>query len=82
LQHNDDIKDLLDPDSPDKAVTLREDAAGSVLVSGLCEVPVSSAAAMMTALRQGFKHRATVCAVALLCLSSAVAAPPCSIAPL
>lgn len=60
LQYNDDIRDLLDPEHPDKAVTMREDVTGAVVVAGLHEAEVGSAEDMMLVLRSGFKQRSTV----------------------
>ena len=57
--YNDDLRDLLDAEHPDKDIRRRDDVDGSVVVSGLKEVPVTGVAGMAACLAEGFRHRAT-----------------------
>ena len=53
-----ELRDLLDP-VPGKAVSVREDASGTVIVQGLASKPVASVKQVLDLLRQGFRARAT-----------------------
>ncbi len=39
--YNDDVRDLMDTENPDKPITIRDDVHGNVVIAGLKEVPVS-----------------------------------------
>eukprot|EP00743_Colponemidia_sp_Colp-15_P008614 GILK01009374.1.p1 GENE.GILK01009374.1~~GILK01009374.1.p1 ORF type:complete len:1490 (-),score=407.64 GILK01009374.1:108-4577(-) len=57
--YNEDVKDLLHPETPSKSIAIREDANGGILVVGVQEEAVNSFDEMMTCLENGSVHRTT-----------------------
>ena len=56
---NEEVRDLLHPDTPSKAISIRERADGAICVSGIREVPVAAAADLQRLLDSGSVSRAT-----------------------
>eukprot|EP00742_Colponemidia_sp_Colp-10_P010914 GILJ01012048.1.p1 GENE.GILJ01012048.1~~GILJ01012048.1.p1 ORF type:complete len:2113 (+),score=435.57 GILJ01012048.1:1-6339(+) len=57
--YNEDVKDLLHPETPSKSIAIREDANGGILVVGVQEEAVNSFDEMMSCLENGSVHRTT-----------------------
>jgi len=45
--YNEDIKDLLHPDTPSKSITIREDAKGDIVLAGVKEEVVTNFESMI-----------------------------------
>lgn len=45
--YNDEIKDLLHPDTPPKAISIREDANGDIILAGVREEEVTNFKSMI-----------------------------------
>jgi hypothetical protein len=54
-----ELRDLLQPDTPSKGIAIREDAAGGIVVSGAVERAVGSSGALLDALEAGAVCRTT-----------------------
>ena len=57
--HNEEVKDLLHPRTPTKAITIREDGAGDIFVLGVREDSVHSREQMLQCLEAGSACRTT-----------------------
>eukprot|EP00898_Chlorokybus_atmophyticus_P004331 jgi/Chlat1/489/Chrsp103S01091 len=57
--HNEEIRDLLHPDTPSKAITIREDAGGEIFVVGIREQVVTGYEDMCRCLEHGSSARTT-----------------------
>ena len=57
--HNEEVKDLLHPRTPSKAITIREDGAGDIFVLGVREEGVQSREQMLECLEAGSACRTT-----------------------
>ncbi|XP_024392703.1 uncharacterized protein [Physcomitrium patens] len=57
--YNDEIKDLLHPDTPPKAISIREDANGDIILAGVREEEVTNFKSMIRFLEYGSVFRTT-----------------------
>uniref|UniRef100_A0A0G4IF29 Kinesin motor domain-containing protein n=1 Tax=Chromera velia CCMP2878 TaxID=1169474 RepID=A0A0G4IF29_9ALVE len=57
--HNEDVKDLLHPETPSRQIAIREDFNGNILVTGVQVETVDSVSSLMSALMRGMHFRAT-----------------------
>ncbi|KAL1508618.1 hypothetical protein AB1Y20_004715 [Prymnesium parvum] len=57
--YNEEVKDLLHPRTPSKAISIREDRAGDIFVLGVREVAVGSCEEMLHCLETGAANRTT-----------------------
>ncbi|KAH7373367.1 hypothetical protein KP509_17G051700 [Ceratopteris richardii] len=57
--HNEEIKDLLHPETPSKSIFIREDANGDIVLAGVREEVVTSFEDMMKLLELGSTNRTT-----------------------
>ncbi|XP_024518424.1 chromosome-associated kinesin KIF4A isoform X1 [Selaginella moellendorffii] len=57
--YNEEIKDLLHPDTPSKSISIREDANGDIILAGVKDEAVFTYEDMMRCLEQGSAFRTT-----------------------
>jgi hypothetical protein len=57
--YNEEIKDLLHPDTPSKSISIREDANGDIILAGVKEEVVTSFENMIRCLEHGSVFRTT-----------------------
>ncbi|KAG0618575.1 hypothetical protein M758_4G074800 [Ceratodon purpureus] len=57
--YNEDIKDLLHPDTPSKSISIREDANGNIILAGVKEEVVTDFESMIRFLQHGSVFRTT-----------------------